>query len=77
MVKTITKKTNVKKPTLTSYKKANSKIMGYCLQCKKHVLLDKKLSLKHRKLPNNRTVAILCGFCSDCKTKVCKIIANY
>lgn len=52
------------------------KVKAYCLQCKTKVSLDKDIKLIKRKLKNGNTVTILCGYCYDCKSKICTIIAN-
>lgn len=52
------------------------KVKAYCLPCKTKVSLDKDIKLIKRKLKNGNTVTILCGYCYDCKSKNCTIIAN-
>lgn len=72
--KPVSKKAAPKKPVS---KKANSnKVSAYCLPCKANVTLDKDIKVIKRKLPNGRTVSILCGKCNDCDVKVCRIISN-
>jgi hypothetical protein len=54
----------------------SAKITGYCLKCRAVKPLDSNFELIRKKIPNGNTVSILCGTCSVCKGKVCKIIAN-
>ncbi len=54
----------------------NGVVKGYCLPCKKKVRLHENIKLVKRKLPNGRTVFILCGRCKGCEVETCTIIAN-
>ena len=84
MVKKISNKTTKKSIKNTTKSKKNNetkdheggKVEAYCLPCKDKVTLDKNISLIKRNLPNGNVVTLLCGYCKDCKSKSCKIIAN-
>lgn len=54
----------------------SNKAHGYCFSCREWLPYDHDISLIKKVTKNGRLVSILCGYCTTCKTKMCKIIAN-
>lgn len=71
------KKIDAKKTKSSPKPKADcARVTAYCLKCRANVVIDSDIELIKKPLPNGNVVTILCGKCSTCQSKVCKIIAN-